>query len=65
LGTVFIDIGVLRNKKFQRNRFPAKYFSRQLGEQQSKLYSPDKNLVALGDWVTVTFFSCKHVMVCL
>ena len=51
-GTVFIDI---RKKlrsweiKFQRNRVPAKYFSRQLGEQQSKLYSPSRKFGRLGD----------------
>ena len=36
------EVWVLRKKKFQRNRVPAKYFSRQLGEQQSKLYSPSR-----------------------
>ena len=57
-GTVLIDIGkkfqsskevgVLRTKKFKRNRVLAKYFSRQLGEQQSKLYSPSRKYGCLG-----------------
>jgi hypothetical protein len=53
------EVGVLRNKKFQRNRVPAKYFTvASWASSKVNYIHPVENLVALDDWVTVKFFPC-------
>ena len=44
------EVGVLRNKKFQRNRVPAKYFTvASLASSKVNYIRPAENLVAQGD----------------